>query len=142
MGLAFQGNIPSLLRAEVAWLRSPVSWSAIAATFSFLAFVALFIEDRKPMNIDLSQHQHVPVRDAALAITLASGRFCGADVLRRAARRIGVLHVDERGRAVISSRIVETMAANYSNVGYLIRRGQKAPDAQPLAAKPQLPQAS
>ena len=91
------------------------------------------------MKNDLSQR--IPVRDAALTITQVSGQFCGADVLRRAARRIGALHVDERGRAVIPLPIVQMMAINYRAVGYLIRRGQNPVEPEP-GALPPLAQAS
>jgi hypothetical protein len=97
------------------------------------------------MKTDLSHSR--PVRDAAFTITQASGQFCGADVLRRAARRIGALHLDGHGRAVIPLRIIQSMAINYRALGYLIRRGQNSvepddADALSAADRPSLQKAS
>jgi hypothetical protein len=73
--------------------------------------------------------EKVLVRDAAFDITRASNRHCGADVVRKAAKRLGVYGTDEQGRGVIPRPTVEEMKRNYSAMGYLIRRLQPAAGA-------------
>jgi hypothetical protein len=70
------------------------------------------------------QAQNLFIRDAALEITQASGRYCGTDATRKAAKRIGALALDEAGRSVIPRAIVKAMARNYATMGYLIPRNQ------------------
>jgi hypothetical protein len=81
------------------------------------------------MNTLPNKFENVLIRDAALDITQASNRHCGADVVRKAAKRLGVYGTDEQGRGVIPRPIVEQMKRNYSNMGYLIRRLQPAAGA-------------
>jgi hypothetical protein len=76
------------------------------------------------MNTD--QPESLFVRDAALKITQASGRYCSTDAIRKAAKRIGALKLDAEGRGTIPRAIVEAMARNYELVGYLICRGQQS----------------
>jgi hypothetical protein len=70
------------------------------------------------------QPKNLFIRDAALEITQASGRYCGTDATRKAAKRIGALALDEAGRSVIPRAIVKAMARNYATMGYLIPRNQ------------------
>jgi hypothetical protein len=81
------------------------------------------------MIADTNKSEKVLIRDAALDITQAANRFCGQDVLRKAAKRLGVYGTDEQGRGVIPRPIVEEMKINYSSMGYLIRRLQPAAGA-------------
>jgi hypothetical protein len=72
-----------------------------------------------------SDIENILVRDAALNITKMSGRYCGTDATRKAAKRLGAYAVDAQGRGVIPRAVVEQMARNYAAVGYLLRRAQR-----------------
>ena len=60
-----------------------------------------------------------------MRITMASGRFCGTESARKAAKRLGVYTTDAQGRGVIPETVVKEMARNFATMGYLIRRGQE-----------------
>lgn len=78
-------------------------------------------EARKPMSDTI----RFLVRDSADFITRAAGRYVGTDAVRNAAKRIGALETDENGLGVIPRSVVEVMARNYSQVGYLLRKGAR-----------------
>jgi hypothetical protein len=74
----------------------------------------------------MSDTQHIFVRDSADIITKAAGRYVGTDAVRNAAKRIGALKTDQTtGLGVIPRAVVEVMARNYSQVGYLLRKGAR-----------------
>ena len=59
------------------------------------------------------------IRDAAMLITRRSKRYCGPNSVRTAAKRIGVLKLDDRGMSVVPRPVVEKMAKNFAQAGVL-----------------------
>jgi hypothetical protein len=66
--------------------------------------------------------ENLLVSDAAFMITQSAKRLCAPNSLRKAARRIGVLEIDDRGRSTIPRAAAEKMAKTFREVGYLIPR--------------------
>ena len=64
------------------------------------------------------------IRDAAMLITQRSNRYCGPNSVRTAAKRIGVLKLDDRGMSVVPRPVVEKMAKNFAQAGVLISRAR------------------
>jgi hypothetical protein len=62
------------------------------------------------------------VAAASLLITQAAKRLAAPNSVRKAARRIGALEIDDRGRNRIPTAAAEKMAKTFREVGYLIPR--------------------